>query len=239
MTGHRHGGRRRTGWLILAAAFGLSSLGLAYTRFHNQGCESDGYPVIYLEWPPILDGGGAVNGGVFVNPNCGDPGCPDTTERDAVVRAMTTWTDAPFHFSFVFSGDTTAVPYDGTYSIDLTDGLSVCGWQPIDGPGGMLARSWIFFECWGEILEADIEFDDAQDWVAEGTIPTGDFDVESVALHELGHVLGLDHSVPPAVMQPYFYAGYTRRELTQDDIDGGIAIYGPEPSSVEDFADFE
>lgn len=53
----------------------------------------------------------------------------------------------------------------------------------------------------------------------------GDIDMETVALHELGHALGLRHSnVNNSVMEAV-YEG-ERRNLTQDDRDGIRAIYG-------------
>jgi predicted Zn-dependent protease len=50
------------------------------------------------------------------------------------------------------------------------------------------------------------------------------FDLESVALHEMGHLLGLGHSTDQnAAMYPY-WAG-VRRNLNQDDVDGIMALY--------------
>lgn len=71
------------------------------------------------------------------------------------------------------------------------------------------------------VLAGDLHFEDFEDWRINGT----DIDVESVALHELGHSLGLRHSdVNNSVMEAT-YEG-ERRDLTQDDIDGIRAIYG-------------
>ena len=49
-----------------------------------------------------------------------------------------------------------------------------------------------------------------------------------VAVHELGHSIGLDHSnVKGAIMYPY-YQGYMGKDfdLTPDDILGAQALYG-------------
>lgn len=77
-------------------------------------------------------------------------------------------------------------------------------------------------------IAGDIHFDKNRTWVDEPTdvAEDMDFDLFTVALHEFGHALGLDHSgVVGSVMQPV-YAG-ARRTLTADDIAGIQAIYGP------------
>jgi hypothetical protein len=43
---------------------------------------------------------------------------------------------------------------------------------------------------------------------------------------KVGHFLLLDHSTPPAVMQPTVSSGTARRTLTTDDLNGIKAIYG-------------
>ena len=68
-----------------------------------------------------------------------------------------------------------------------------------------------------------LHFDDAETWRLQAA--PGVFDVETVALHEIGHLLGLDHStVPGAVMFPT-YSG-ARRALSADDIAGIRSLYG-------------
>ena len=101
----------------------------------------------------------------------------------------------------------------------------------------------------GETLGGDIHFDvdpsmrvwtdDAFDSNAPGDlVPNGiggmvpDYDFLTVALHEVGHALGLGHSNnPAAVMYPQYTGG--KRTLHMDDIAGIRMIYGvPEPSSL-------
>ncbi|XP_031264037.1 metalloendoproteinase 3-MMP-like [Pistacia vera] len=53
-------------------------------------------------------------------------------------------------------------------------------------------------------------------------------DLESVAVHEIGHLLGLDHELgkPDAIMYDSFEYGKIKRELTADDIQGIRVLYG-------------
>jgi hypothetical protein len=75
-------------------------------------------------------------------------------------------------------------------------------------------------------LPKPVHFDDSEHtWTIGAT--AGAFDVETVGLHELGHILGLAHSaVSGAVMFPTVADNFTLRALTADDVAGIQALYG-------------
>lgn len=53
----------------------------------------------------------------------------------------------------------------------------------------------------------------------------GPFDIEAVTVHELGHVLGLDHTVDEFTTMYPFYIGTFSKTLAQGDIDGFFHLY--------------
>ena len=76
-------------------------------------------------------------------------------------------------------------------------------------------------------LSGDLHFNDRFDFVVgNGNAASNRFDLETTALHELGHSLGLGHSaVPTAVMFAYAPVVGTKRVLEADDIAGIRALY--------------
>lgn len=94
--------------------------------------------------------------------------------------------------------------------------------QPIDTVGQVLAQAWF-------PTEGRMEVDENEKWSWTLPIARGEVDLATVAMHEIGHLIGLDHSnVRGAQMAPV-YAG-PKRFLEADDINRAVAIYGSTPS---------
>ncbi|XP_039257636.1 uncharacterized protein LOC120334233 [Styela clava] len=92
-----------------------------------------------------------------------------------------------------------------------------------DGKGGTLAHA--FYPENGRLhFDTDeswyLSIDDNQIW--------SDRDIFTVAAHELGHNLGLDHSNTDALMAPFyeFRKSFKNYELPSDDKDGMASMYG-------------
>lgn len=169
--------------------------------------------------------------------NRDDNGVTASQFQQAMTRAFTTWENEPtVDISFNFVGFTGAEPFDD-------DGMNVLGFQAEPELERVLgATGFTIDNISGRILESDIFFNSIFDWTVA---PAGDperFDLESVALHEIGHMIGLGHSAigeteltngrrrviaKQAVMFPIaFPAGNTSdRRLKADDIAGASDIY--------------
>ena len=106
------------------------------------------------------------------------------------------------------------------------------GWRPSEDPdhsmeGGILAHADFPPGC--SIITTNpplpLHYDmEEHSWAIEAQ--SGAFDIETVGLHEIGHILGLMHStVNGAVMFPTVRPNFTLRQLKQDDKDGIHSLY--------------
>jgi hypothetical protein len=80
-------------------------------------------------------------------------------------------------------------------------------------------------------IGGDLHFDTGYTFVDDANANSSTFDIYTIALHELGHTLGLSHSNVQGSVMEAIYAG-SRRSLSEDDIAGITSIYGPAPLAV-------
>jgi hypothetical protein len=108
-----------------------------------------------------------------------------------------------------------------------------------DGQGGTAAHGF-YPPPNGASAACDLHFDDAERWTTTGN----GVDLQTIALHELGHALGLDHAT---VAQCPMTTSATRpimcgvvigadRTLSQDDINGIQRLYGAPAVSCAGYA---
>lgn len=110
------------------------------------------------------------------------------------------------------------------------------GWDSIDGSYGVLGQAaytyYDYASGYDVFAAAEIRFDTAETWSTDPNDATSYLNFYAVALHEIGHVIGLEHSdVVASIM--YYLTGATV-DLTAVDIAAGQAIYGDELSGLDD-----
>jgi Matrixin/Carboxypeptidase regulatory-like domain len=165
------------------------------------------------------------------------PGVTAPQLQASVQRAFSTWNVVPsMTIAGTFGGFVGAEPFDD-------DGVSVIGFQSRPEMDRTLGATTFQIETTtGRIIESDIFINSAFPWsVASGGTSTA-YDVESIAVHEVGHLLGMGHSAlgetelkspgravlgKAAVMFPIAFprGNILDRSLKADDVAGISDIY--------------
>jgi len=167
----------------------------------------------------------------------GAPGIDAASFQAALTRAFNTWEAVPTaSIAYEFGGFTAGRPGED-------DGWSTFGFRNEPDLDRVLASTtFLVDEATGELIESDVFFNSAFDWSIAVSGGADRFDLETIALHEIGHMSGLGHSAigetvqletgrrvlaAGTVMFPIaFPAGTTfNRVLTADDIAGLSDLY--------------
>lgn len=196
---------RPLSWLAAGAAILLSGAGIvqAYSTF--CGTHSNATSTYHI------------------NPNFTDGSAGSAQQQiGALTRAANEWNDeGGSQFQWVYSGQSSA------NSISTGDGHNVIYSDPGNG-GSTLAETWCS-SSGGNIRGWDMRFYDG-DHTWSISPSSGQFDLEGVAVHELGHALGLGHSTDgSATMFPSTSSGQASmqlRSIENDDKAGVQFLYG-------------
>jgi hypothetical protein len=184
-----------------------------------------------------------------VDPSYRYDNLPNSDSEDATLskyRAISQWgkTDIAYYFingtdkingddeqaliraAFALWANETPLTFAETSSSSQADIL--IGWgegdhgdgDSFDGPGDVLAHA--SYPNPYTDRQVFLHFDDSERWLDS---ETRNVDLMTVAAHEIGHTLGLDHSSDPdALMYPSY--SEPRRFLGRDDIAGIQSLYG-------------
>jgi hypothetical protein len=160
-----------------------------------------------------------------------------TGEGAAVQAAAITWTGAWAYLTFHYAGTHSSTTSGRNYSNEIMWGTA--------STTGILAMTTYWYSG-STLLECDIVFNDAYNWRTIPRVPAGCYDVQTIALHELGHWLNLrdlygnvgDSIYDNAkVMYGFGSTGQSKRSLHTDDRDGIRWIYGAIPTIVDPGSD--
>jgi hypothetical protein len=212
---------------FLVALLALPNAAHAYLHFFTSVLGGDIVTVRWEEtpvrWFASNRGGGGVSPSEF---------------QATLARAFDTWEDVPTaSITFEFAGFTGAEPFEDDF-------ISVLGFQDDPESDRVLGATGFLIDIvTGELLEADVFFNSIFPWSTAAAGDAARVDLESVAVHEIGHFIGLGHSAlgetelvagggrrvtaAGAVMFPIaFSRGNTLlRQLQADDIAGASDLY--------------
>lgn len=168
---------------------------------------------------------------IFENPNTYPSIAVPASWKQVIAAAFDEWA-ANCGLSFVEIADS-----GHAYDAPGAQGDIRITTHAFEGPGGTLGHGYSPPPN-GVTAAGDIHFDPTENWYVGFDAPVGQIDLFTVALHEIGHSIGLGHTTTEgAVMYPTYTTGSTNRTLSPEEISLIQPVYGedsatPEPATM-------
>ena len=191
----------------------------------------------------------------------GDEALSAEQSRQAVARAFSTWSAARctstkrpnIEISVepgLFSGEGSG---DQIVNGQLVSSINLVSWEKEEAGSGVLDAGTVgitvasYYRETGFVVDADMIFNDRDyQWgiqddgssVGCSRTETGCYDIESVALHEAGHFLGLGHiRCGESVMFPEGSGTATADGLSEHEVNGVCSLYPPRDTGITTTSD--
>ena len=216
--------RSFTGRGVIASALAIGVMGaaMAHVRLHNPGTGAE------LFWS------NPSNVSIVIS-DAGSDNISDGSYETSLRNAIDAWNDVDG--SVVHLAENTSASQQArtdwessSVHMMLFDENNSSGYFPFGSGTVAITPLWFFGS--GAISDADVLFNGNNFQFTTSGVP-GQFDVQDVATHELGHLLGLDHSgVAGSTMFPYVDTTVIlHRSLSVDDMHGMRDAYPSGPQS--------
>ncbi len=152
----------------------------------------------------------------FVSARSSVPGVSVSDFEAAMARAFNSWQSVQTSaVSYQYGGLTLARPGED-------DGSSTLGFESHPEQDRVLASTSLLIDnTTGALIESDIFFNSAFPWSVSPSGEAGRYDLESIALHEIGHFNGLGHS---ALGETELRDGGGRRVISSETVMFPIAF---------------
>jgi hypothetical protein len=129
--------------------------------------------------------------------------------QEEIITSLASWENV---------ADIRFVPVSDSESVDIR-----FGWRDIDGKAGVLGQTTV--PSLGPLNSVVVAMDSSEDWVLGGDASADKIDFSSSVTHEIGHAIGIDHSLDANALMNAAYST-TIFNIQKDDIDAAVTIYG-------------
>ena len=143
------------------------------------------------------------------------------TFENVIEQALDAWSDV------------VDVTFTQTDFANQRDSLDIT-FRRLDGEGGTLAQAYLPDDVNRARIAGDIQFDSSENWEVGNGQGSRATDLLYVAVHEIGHALGLEHSdVNGSVLEATVSPNQFFTSLDDDDRDAALALYAPAVVTID------